>query len=99
MEALRPESLQRPRTAQRFNRLRIGYPGGPNSDGSAVGVHSKILVIDDRLFRVGSSNLTNRSMRLDTECDLTIEAVGEAQRSGIARLRDRLLAEHLGMSV
>ena len=37
-------------------------------------------------------------MRLDTECDLTIEAANAAERVGITRLRNQLLAEHLDMS-
>jgi phospholipase D1/2 len=98
IEALRVESIRRLRAADRFQRLRICYPVVPDLDGESVGVHSKVLVIDDQLFRVGSSNLTNRSMRLDTECDLTIEAASDVQRSGISRLRNRLLAEHLGTS-
>jgi phospholipase D1/2 len=98
IESLRVESIHRLRAADQYNRLRICYPVVPGLDGESVGVHSKILVIDDRLFRVGSSNLTNRSMRLDTECDATIEALSPAQRLGIATLRNRLLAEHLGMS-
>jgi phosphatidylserine/phosphatidylglycerophosphate/cardiolipin synthase-like enzyme len=99
IEALRLQSIRRLRAADRFGRLRICYPVLPGLDGESVGVHSKILVIDDRLFRVGSSNLTNRSMCLDTECDLTIEATSAAHRLGISRLRNGLLAEHLGMSV
>jgi phosphatidylserine/phosphatidylglycerophosphate/cardiolipin synthase-like enzyme len=98
IEALRSQSLRRLRQSDRFRRLRICYPVVPDLDGESVGVHSKILVIDDRVFRVGSSNLTNRSMRLDTECDLTIEATSLPQRSGISRLRNCLLAEHLGMT-
>ena len=98
IEALRFQSIRRLRAADRFKRLRICYPVVPDLDGASVGVHSKILVADDRLFRVGSSNLTNRSMRLDSECDLTIEALTPAHRLGISRLRNRLLAEHLGMS-
>ena len=98
IEVLRFQSLHRLRAADCFKRLRICYPVVSDLDGESVAVHSKILVIDDRWFRVGSSNLTNRSMRLDTECDLTIEATGAAQRLGISRLRNRLLAEHLGMS-
>lgn len=98
IEALRFQSICRLREADRFKRLRICYPVVPGLDGESVGVHSKILIIDDRLFRVGSSNLTNRSMRLDTECDLTIEAASDRERSGISRLRNCLLAEHLGMS-
>jgi phospholipase D1/2 len=98
IEVLRFQSIRRLRAADHFKRLRICYPVVPDLDGKSVGVHSKILVVDDRLFRVGSSNLTNRSMRMDTECDLTIEASSSAQRSGISRLRNRLIAEHLGMS-
>ena len=98
IEALRVESIRRLRAANRFQRLRICYPVVPDLDGESIAVHSKIIVIDDRLFRVGSSNLTNRSMGLDTECDLTIEAASDAHRSGISRLRNLLLAEHLGMS-
>jgi phospholipase D1/2 len=98
IEVLRFRSIRQLRESDRFKRLRICYPVVPDLDGKSVAVHSKILVIDDRVFRVGSSNLTNRSMRLDTECDLTIEATSLQQRSGISRLRNRLLAEHLGMS-
>jgi phospholipase D1/2 len=98
IEALRVESIRRLRAADHFQRLRICYPVVPDLDDESVGVHSKVLVIDDQLFRVGSSNLTNRSMRLDTECDVTIEAASDVQRSGISGLRNRLLAEHLGTS-
>ena len=99
IEVLRFQSIRRLRDADRFQRLRISYPVVPDLGDKSVSVHSKILVVDDRLFRVGSSNLTNRSMRLDTECDLTIEAASPGQRLGIARLRNRLLAEHLDLSV
>jgi len=55
-------------------------------------------VIDDELFSVGSANLNNRSLGLDTECNLSVEASGDARaRAAIASLRDRLLAEHLGI--
>jgi uncharacterized membrane protein YdjX (TVP38/TMEM64 family) len=49
-------------------------------------------------MRVGSANLNNRSMGLDTECDLAIEAVEPAMTHAIAGLRNRFLAEHLGVS-
>jgi uncharacterized membrane protein YdjX (TVP38/TMEM64 family) len=62
-----------------------------------VNVHSKVLIVDDQLLRIGSSNLSNRSVGLDSECDLVIEA-GDDQRlrKATADLRDRLLGEHLG---
>lgn len=55
----------------------------------------KVLIVDDRLVRIGSSNLSNRSMGLDTECDIVIEARIEQE---IARFRHRLLGEHLDVS-
>ncbi|HZD25089.1 MAG TPA: VTT domain-containing protein, partial [Alphaproteobacteria bacterium] len=69
-------------------------------DGSWLNVHSKVTVIDDRLVRVGSSNLNNRSMGFDSECDIALEA-GEGERAlrgVITGLRDRLLAEHLDVA-
>ena len=48
-----------------------------------VMVHSKLMIVDDVLLHVGSANLNNRSIGLDTECDLAIEArtQGSARRS------------------
>jgi phosphatidylserine/phosphatidylglycerophosphate/cardiolipin synthase-like enzyme len=60
-------------------------------------VHSKIVIVDDIFLRVGSSNLNNRSIGLDTECDLAIEAAGDDERRAITGVRDRLIAEHLGI--
>ena len=42
-------------------------------------VHSKVMIVDDRLLRVGSANANNRSMGTDTECDLAVEAVNDRQ--------------------
>jgi phosphatidylserine/phosphatidylglycerophosphate/cardiolipin synthase-like enzyme len=67
-------------------------------EDESIVVHSKILVADDRLFRAGSANLTDRSMALDTECDLTMEAADERQQEVIGQLRNRMLGEHLGLS-
>ena len=55
----------------------------------------KVLIVDNEIVRIGSSNLNNRSMGLGTECDLVIEASNSAQRHAIAKLRNQLLAEHL----
>lgn len=60
-------------------------------------VHSKLMIVDDDILRIGSANLNNRSMGLDTECDLIVEANGNgAIERAIATIRARLLAEHLG---
>jgi phosphatidylserine/phosphatidylglycerophosphate/cardiolipin synthase-like enzyme/uncharacterized membrane protein YdjX (TVP38/TMEM64 family) len=73
-------------------------PANKQADGTySIHVHSKVLVIDDAFLRVGSSNLANRSMGFDTECDLGIEARSAAQRAAIAGVRNRLVAEHWGL--
>jgi phospholipase D1/2 len=61
-------------------------------------IHSKVMIVDDRLLRIGSANLNNRSMGTDTECDLAIEARTEAERAAIRHARARLLADHCGVS-
>ena len=67
-----------------------------NDEIADVMVHSKVMIVDDRVLRVGSANLCNRSMGADTECDLTIEAADDADRAAIAGVRNRLIAEHCG---
>jgi phosphatidylserine/phosphatidylglycerophosphate/cardiolipin synthase-like enzyme len=99
MGANRDRLMRHMRLADRHNRLRFYYPVVVGKNGACeILVHSKILVVDDRILRVGSSNLNNRSMGLDTECDLAIEASNDNEARAIARLRDRLLGEHLGVA-
>ena len=62
----------------------------------SIHVHAKVLIVDDKYLRIGSSNLNNRSMGFDTECDLAIEARNAAERCSIASVRNRLIAEHWG---
>jgi phosphatidylserine/phosphatidylglycerophosphate/cardiolipin synthase-like enzyme len=90
--------LSRLKSKDRFDRLRAYYPVVPaGSNECQVLVHSKLIIVDDRYLRVGSSNLNNRSIGLDTECDLAVEARDDATARAIAALRNRLLAEHLGV--
>lgn len=99
MDVLRARLLERLRQADRHGRLKVYYPDIPELVDECVCVHAKVMIVDDQLVRVGSSNLSNRSMSLDTECDIAIEAGGtERIASAIRRFRDRLLAEHLGVS-
>ncbi|MDJ0389813.1 VTT domain-containing protein [Roseomonas sp. E05] len=89
------------RRAGVMDRVRLLYPhvGGRRGPQADVMVHSKVMIVDDRLLRVGSANLCNRSMAADSECDLVIEARDEATRAGIRQVRDRFLAEHLGATL
>lgn len=72
MERARARLLSYLRRADRFGRLRLYHPVA--SSGAPIYVHAKVLAVDDRLLRIGSANLNNRSMGLDTECDVAIEA-------------------------
>jgi hypothetical protein len=97
MDVLRDRFAGLLREADEHGRLRILHPRVPGlGDGEQLNVHSKLMVVDDRLVRVGSANLSDRSMGLDTECDLAIEARRPEDARAIARSRDDLLAEHLG---
>jgi phosphatidylserine/phosphatidylglycerophosphate/cardiolipin synthase-like enzyme len=81
------------------DRFRVYVP--VTQGGKDIYVHSKVAVVDDRFFRVGSSNLNNRSQGLDSECDVVIDAALAANRDtpkAIAALRHRLIAEHLHVS-
>jgi phosphatidylserine/phosphatidylglycerophosphate/cardiolipin synthase-like enzyme len=82
-------------------RLGVFYP--ITAGGVPIYVHAKIMVVDDTLLRVGSSNLNNRSMGFDTECDLAIEVTtdtrnSERLRGTIRLIRRKLLCEHLGVT-
>lgn len=82
-----------------LRRFRIYIPR--NAAGTAIYVHSKMMIVDDEIVRIGSANMNNRSMGLDSECDLFIDAARPGNDHAcppIARLRMRLLAEHLGMT-
>jgi phosphatidylserine/phosphatidylglycerophosphate/cardiolipin synthase-like enzyme/uncharacterized membrane protein YdjX (TVP38/TMEM64 family) len=98
MQALRVRLVRELRAADRHGRFHVYYPHVPGlAEGSCVDVHSKLAIVDDEWLRIGSANLCNRSMGLDSECDLVAEALGRAEaRAGIRACLDRLLAEHLG---
>jgi phosphatidylserine/phosphatidylglycerophosphate/cardiolipin synthase-like enzyme len=86
------------RRADRYNRLRVYYPIVAGKDGPCdVLIHSKVMIVDDRFARIGSANLNHRSMGLDTECDLVVEATDDASAAAVAQVRTQLISEHLGV--
>jgi phosphatidylserine/phosphatidylglycerophosphate/cardiolipin synthase-like enzyme/uncharacterized membrane protein YdjX (TVP38/TMEM64 family) len=100
MGVLRARAHAGLRAADHAGRYRMYCPRHACADGTApcINVHSKVLIVDDELVTVGSANLANRSMCLDTECNLALEARGDPRiRRVIAGLRARLLGEHLGV--
>jgi phospholipase D1/2 len=98
MQTLRSRLIEKLRAADVHNRFRVFFPFIAGlKNGTCIDVHSKMIIVDDEVLRIGSANLANRSMGLDTECDLTIEASGrEDVQTAIRTLRSRLVAEHLG---
>lgn len=77
----------------------------PEMDGAtptprATYIHSKLLIVDDLFLTVGSANWTNRSTHIDSELNLSIEAMSEQDplSASISAARCSLLAEHLGVS-
>ena len=81
-----------------MDRIRFLYPATRDANSvTAVMVHSKVMIVDDRLLRVGSANLNNRSMGADTECDLAFEATSEEHREFIGRLRRGLIGHFCGV--
>ncbi len=99
MDVLRARIIRQIHQSDTYHRLRICYPHQAQLGEDYISVHSKTSIIDDRLIRIGSSNLSNRSMGFDSECDLSIEAKDEVQSNTIKEIRERLLSEHLGISV
>ena len=99
MDTARGRLLEALHRRDRHGRFRMYHP--VTEAGEPIYVHAKIFMADDRLIRIGSSNMNNRSLGLDTECDVTIDASlsGDGNLSAsIAGLRTDLLAEHLGVA-
>jgi phosphatidylserine/phosphatidylglycerophosphate/cardiolipin synthase-like enzyme len=97
MDRTRVRFIEKLKRADRFGRFQAYSP--VTTLGRIIIVHAKLTIIDDRLLRIGSANLNNRSLGFDTECDLSFEAAGRAgtgNRAAIARLRTDLLAHWLG---
>lgn len=98
MDVLRARLLARLRAADHYGRLRVYYPFIPGlPENECVIVHSKLLIVDDTYLLLGSANLSNRSLGLDTECDLAIAADDPASTQALRHWREQLLGEHLGV--
>jgi phosphatidylserine/phosphatidylglycerophosphate/cardiolipin synthase-like enzyme/uncharacterized membrane protein YdjX (TVP38/TMEM64 family) len=98
MGVFRAKLLAGIREADVHGRLKVYYPTAPGIDGKGINVHSKLMIVDDTFVRIGSSNLSNRSMAVDAECDLAFESSGETRiEKTIRAFRTSLLCEHLGI--
>ncbi len=99
MGVLRARLDRRLRAVDQAHRYGVYCPVRRRGDraGPCINVHSKVLIVDDEWLTIGSANLANRSLGLDTECNLVLEAGSDkAVKQAITGLRERLLAEHTG---
>jgi phospholipase D1/2 len=95
MHSIRSRMIERLRNAAERGGGRFAIFHPANADGVPIYVHAKVIAVDDRLLKIGSSNIDNRSMGFDTECDVAVEAASEAERALIRNFTLSLLAEHL----
>ena len=74
--------------------------GADDDEPEATYIHSKVMLVDDRFLTVGSANLTNRSMGIDSELHVSWDAAVDdaGLRRRIRRVRVSLLAEHAGVT-
>jgi phospholipase D1/2 len=94
MDVLRDQVIAKIREADRHDKLRIVSPVMDELGDSPINVHGKIMVVDGHTARIGSANLSQRSMGLDTECDIVVADEGCA-----GMLAADLLAEHMDADV
>ncbi|KQS54471.1 phospholipase [Brevundimonas sp. Leaf363] len=96
MDTARTEVLYRLEQADLHDRFFAFSPRTPA--GERIIVHAKLTIIDDRLLRIGSTNLNNRSLGLDTECDIATEVTQEADVAAVRDYRRNSIAHFLGVS-
>ena len=94
MEMRRNRLMQRLLEQDRHQRLRVLAPVSQRLGDQSINVHGKVMIVDDRWLRIGSANLSCRSLGLDSECDLVID---DPDGDLAPALRADLLAEHLGV--
>ncbi|WP_375290774.1 phospholipase D-like domain-containing protein [Qipengyuania sp.] len=97
MDHARAELFRAIKAVDRHDRFSLWTPFAGDTP---IYVHAKLMIIDDEILRIGSANLNNRSLGLDSECDVFIDSAREGNAhavDGIAHLRYSLLAEHLGI--
>lgn len=80
----------------------VMYPTSIDDNGAELPtfIHAKLMIVDDELLVVGSANLTERSLALDSELSVAWECRDEQDplRACIRGIRTRLLAEHSGLA-
>jgi phospholipase D1/2 len=82
------------------DRIELVYPASKEGKTEkSIHIHSKMLIIDDKYLHLGSSNIANRSMGMDTEFDVTLVGATPESRKKIASIRNDLIREHCGREI
>lgn len=91
---LRDRLLDMLSEADTHDRLAALYPHVADEAGneSQVYVHAKLLIADDSILEIGSANLSNRSMHVDSEVDLAL--ISEETNGSVRGLLHCLLGIH-----
>lgn len=96
MEPLQSDTLDELAANDDEGKLAVFSPFADDEAQLSIKVHSKLLVVDDVFITVGSANLNERSLGLDSECNL---AVAPEQADTVLRdFRRELIAHHLGIN-
>jgi phosphatidylserine/phosphatidylglycerophosphate/cardiolipin synthase-like enzyme len=96
MDTARAEVLFRLEAADAHDRFFAFAPR--STGGERIIVHAKVAIFDDRMLRIGSTNLNNRSMGLDTECDVAMLPPTDAGRTAIRAFRHRSISHFIGIT-
>lgn len=92
MMSLRRDAVRLLHAHDTSGRLRVYQP---TTAARRLEQSSRLIIVDGRLLKVGSSDLTNRSMSLDTECDVWLEAGDHG--AAVEHMLHRLLSAHLAV--
>lgn len=95
---LQTRAIHRIRAKDKYGRFQVYYPQLAPNEETFLYVHSKLIIVDDLYLKIGSTNINNRSMGLDTEIDLFLEAKEANTQTFITKVRRQLLSEHLNQS-
>jgi len=99
MGVLRDRLLEILSEADSHDRFKAYFPFSQDEEGaeSQVYVHAKLLIADGGTVLSGSANLSNRSMKVDSEVNFLL--MGESASESVELLLKRLLAMHHGKSI
>ncbi|WP_319582813.1 VTT domain-containing protein [uncultured Pseudodesulfovibrio sp.] len=100
MEPLQSDVLDQLAGEDAHGRLSVYCPFADEDGETSIKVHTKLMIADDQFLTIGSANLNERSMGLDSECNLALKAPEGTPESGVLRaFRQRLMAHHLGLPI